>query len=115
MAREPGYESFTYRHHGYLARGRYAEQLERFYELFPTARVLLLQSEALLHDPNAVLGDVWSFLGLEPSTVGGTQLLDTGSYDPMPEEIRDRLRRYYDGHNQRLYQLTGVDFRWPAS
>src|SRR5215218_5774852 len=30
LARDEGYSSHTHRHHAYLARGRYAEQLERF-------------------------------------------------------------------------------------
>jgi hypothetical protein len=115
MLREPGYESFAYRHHGYLARGRYAEQLERLFELVPPARVLLLQSEALLADPDAVLARVWSFLDLPPYTLRRTRRLDAGSYDPMPDDVRDRLRRYYGGHNQRLRQLTGIDFAWPAA
>jgi hypothetical protein len=115
MLREPGYESFAYRHHGYLARGRYAEQLERLYELFAPSQVLLLQSEALLADPDPVLRRVWDFLGLPPYTVDHPQLLDTGSYRPMPDAVRDRLASYFDSHNRRLYDLPGVDFRWPAA
>jgi hypothetical protein len=113
MVNEPGYESFAYRHHGYLARGRYAEQLERLYALVSPSRVLLLQSELLLADPNAVLDRVWRFLGLPPHTLDHPRLLDRGSYEPMPDTIRDRLQAYYEPFNQRLYELPGVNFRWP--
>jgi Sulfotransferase domain len=115
MVNEPGYESFAYRHHGYLARGRYAEQLERLYALVSPSRVLVLQSEMLLVDPDAVLDRVWRFLGLSPHSLDRPRLLDRGSYQPMPDSIRDRLRAYYKVFNQRLYQLPGVDFRWPAT
>jgi hypothetical protein len=114
MVSEPGYESFAYRHHGYLARGRYAEQLERLYALVSPSRVLLLQSEMLLADPNAVLDRVWRFLGLPPHTLDRPRRLDSGSYAPIPAPIRDRLRTYYEIPNQRLYQLPGVNFRWPT-
>jgi sulfotransferase family protein len=115
MVNEPGYESFAYRHHGYLARGRYAEQLERLYELVSPSRVLLLQSELLLADPNAVLDRVWRFLDLPPHAIYHAQLLDSGSYAPMPDTIRERLQQYYHSHNRRLYELPGVDFRWPTA
>jgi len=115
MVNEPGYESFAYRHHGYLARGRYAEQLERLYALVPPSRVLLLQSEMLLADPNAVLDRVWRFLGLPPHILDHPRLLDSGSYGPMATTIRERLQQYYHSHNRRLYELPGVDFRWPTA
>src|SRR6266508_3758960 len=35
MVAEPGYSSFAHRHLAYLARGRYAEQLERIHALIP--------------------------------------------------------------------------------
>jgi hypothetical protein len=114
MVNEPGYQSFAYRHHGYLARGRYAQQLERLYDLVSPSQVLVLQSELLLADPNAVLDRVWRFLGLPPHTLDSPRLLDRGSYQPMPDTIRDRLRTYYDVPNHRLYELPGVDFRWPT-
>ena len=82
--------------------------------MFSPSQVLLLQSELLLADPNAVLDRVWRFLGLPPYTIGQAQLLDTGAYDPMPAAILERLQQYYDSHNRRLYTLPGVDFRWPA-
>jgi hypothetical protein len=115
MVNEPGYESFAYRHHGYLARGCYAEQLERLYALVSPSRVLALQSEMLLADPNAVLGRVWRFLDLPPHILSYPRRLDSGSYEPMPDTIRDRLRGYYEVPNRRLYKLPGVDFRWPSS
>ena len=41
MAADPGFQGFAWRHWSYLARGRYAEQLERLYELFPPSQVLV--------------------------------------------------------------------------
>ncbi len=51
MAADPGFQGFAWRHWSYLARGRYAEQLERLYELFPPSQVLVVQSELLRADP----------------------------------------------------------------
>src|SRR5436190_14197633 len=69
MVADPGFQSFAWRHHSYLARGRYAEQLDRLYELFPPDQVLVIQSESLRADPNRALEALWRFLGLAPFTV----------------------------------------------
>jgi hypothetical protein len=115
MLADPGYQSFAWRHHSYLARGRYGEQLERLYELFPPAQVLVLQSEALLADPNQALEAVWRFLGLAPCTlVDRLAYKAGGNHETMLASTRDRLHAYFADHNERLYALPGVGFRWPA-
>jgi hypothetical protein len=115
MLADPGYQSFAWRHHSYLARGRYGEQLERLYELFPPAQVLVLQSEALLADPNQALESLWRFLGLAPLTLADRFAFKAGgNHETMLAATRDRLHAYFADHNERLYALPGVGFRWPA-
>ncbi len=114
MVAEPGYSSFAHRHLSYLARGRYAEQLQGIHALVPPSRVLVLQSEALFSDPDAELERVWRFLDLEPFRLGSAPVFKAGG-DPeaMPAAARAWLQRYFASPNQRLYRLPGVGFRWP--
>jgi hypothetical protein len=116
MLAEPGYASFAHRHFSYLARGRYVEQLQRLYRQVPPGRVLLLQSEAMFADPGAELARVWRFLGLAPHRLGEAPVFKAGGHrqEEMPAPVRAWLERYFAEHNQRLYGLPGVDFRWPA-
>jgi hypothetical protein len=115
MVVEPGYAGFAYRHFSYLARGRYAEQLERVYAAVPPSQVLVLQSEAMFADPGAELNRVWRFLGLEPHRLGEVPVFKAGRHgEPMPAPARHWLEQYFAAHNQRLYRLPGIDFRWPA-
>lgn len=115
MTADPGYHSSAWRHHSYLARSRYAEQLERLYELLPPSRVFVLQSETLRADPNRALAPVWRFLGLEPFTLVDSLAYDaSGGHETMSAATRTRLEAYFEEHNRRLYALPGVDFRWPA-
>jgi hypothetical protein len=113
MVADPTYASFEHRHHAYLARGRYAEQLEAIRGLFPAERLLVVQSEAMFADPNAAIGRVWDFLGLPQHTLGQVQAFKAGSYDSMPERALARLGAYYAEPNERLYALPGINFRWP--
>jgi hypothetical protein len=115
LVADPSYVSHAHRHHSYLRRGHYAEQLERLYRLFPTEQVLVLQSEALFADPHGQLGRVWSCLGLSPARLHGLQPMKTGRQAAVPASAAERLQEYYRPHNDRLYALPGIDFRWPGS
>ncbi len=115
MVVEPGYSSFAYRHFSYLARGCYAEQLERVHAVVPPSQVLVLQSEAMFADPGAELARAWRFLDLEPHPLGEVPVFKAGGHgEAMPAPARRWLEQYFAGHNQRLYRLSGIDFRWPA-
>ncbi len=115
MIAEPGYSSSAYRHFSYLARGHYAEQLEKVHALLPPSHVLVLQSEALFADPDAELERVWRFLGLGPCRIGEAPAFKAGDCtEAVPPAARAWLERYFARPNQRLYGLPGVSFRWPA-
>src|ERR1700751_618216 len=51
MRDDPRYESFSHRHHSYLHRGHYAEQLERAFAPFPRSQVHVIDSEAYFGQP----------------------------------------------------------------
>jgi hypothetical protein len=113
MVADPTYQSFEHRHHGYLARGRYAEQLDEIREHFPAEQLLVLQSEELFENADAALDGVWRHLSLPPYRLGAVSAFKAGSYDAIPESARDRLTAYYAEHNSRLYAQAGISFRWP--
>lgn len=50
----------------YTDLGMYAEQVERYLSVFGDRRVLLLESDRLLSEPDAVLAEVEDFLGVTP-------------------------------------------------
>ena len=33
-------------------------------------------------------------------------------YDPIPADVRAQLAEYFRPHNERLYELVGIDFGW---
>ena len=51
MVDDPGYRSFSHRHHGYLHRGQYAEQLARMRRSFPAERIHVIDSESFFEHP----------------------------------------------------------------
>jgi hypothetical protein len=104
--------SAMHQHCSYLARGRYAEQLERWYALYPRERVLVLRFEDLVHDPLAVLNRTLGFLGLPAAGSVRLEARNTRRYPPMAEATASRLREYFAPHNARLEKLLGRPLGW---
>jgi hypothetical protein len=110
---DPSYPAFSLEHYSYLARGRYALQLENWMQYFPKEQFLILASEEFYADTASVYLRVLEWLGLPPWEPKRYQRFkDGGNYPPMEESTRHRLIEYFAPHNQRLYELLGKDFGW---
>jgi hypothetical protein len=112
MSADPYYNSWNYGCWSYLSRSRYAEQVERWLELFPREQFLFLKAEDLFDEPERTLDAVYEFVGLPPYRPAQPPRLNTSEYQAMPAETRALLREYFRPHNERLYELVGVDFGW---
>ncbi len=113
LAQEPNYYSVARDHFAYLARARYAEQLERWLEHFPRDRIAIYAAERFKADPAGVVRDAQAFLGLAPrATEPHARPNSGGPYAPMNPATRERLRDYFRPFNERLYAIAGEDFGW---
>lgn len=109
---EPGYRSFSHQHHSYIARGRYAEQLERWFAAFDRNRILILSAEDLFADPERLVSQVQDFIGVPRHRPRDLTPKNARSYPPISDSLRTRLRGEFAAHNERLYELVGRDFGW---
>lgn len=105
---DPCYVSFAHRHHAYLSRGHYAEQLARLYALFPAEQVLVLSFERFFSDSSAGMAEVLAFLNLPEHRLSRFGVHKAARYQPMPSTVRKRLEDYYEPHNRRLAEDFGV-------
>lgn len=97
----------------YLLRSRYAEQVERWLALFPRERFLFLKTDDMDSNPQQALDRVYEFLGLPPySNEQLPRLHIAPEYEPLSAETRAELVEYFRPHNERLYELVGIDFGW---
>ena len=112
LAAEPGYFSQAWWSHAYKARGRYAEQLERWLELFPREQLLILPSEDLDTDPEWTHAQVLEFLGATPHRLDSYPRVYERQYEAMDAETRERLAAELEAPNRRLYELLGRDLGW---
>jgi hypothetical protein len=104
--------SREHQHFSYLARGRYAEQLDRWFAVIPRERFLVLRFEDLARDPLDVLNATLDFLSLSRATTVSLEARNTRKYPPLAETTVARLREYFEPHNRRLEVLLGRPMNW---
>jgi hypothetical protein len=98
--------------HGYLARGRYAEQLERWLAVFPREQLLVTESDALRG--GRVPAEVLAFLGLPGEGAPAVPDRNVGAYAAPASGIESRLVDYFRPQNARLGSLLGIELPWPT-
>jgi hypothetical protein len=106
------YYSFNYQNYSYMARGMYADQLERWFRYFPREQFLILQSEAVYADPAKEFVRVLDFVHVPRWQPQVFQPSLQGEYEPMQPEMRAYLSDFFAPHNERLYELLDIDFEW---
>jgi hypothetical protein len=113
MAGDPRYRSWDFSRWSYLYRSRYAEQLEPWLELFPREQFLFVKAEDMFADPQRELDAAHQFLGLPPHQPEHVSQLNVSpEHTSLPDDVRERLVDYFRPHNERLYELVGIDFGW---
>ena len=115
ILRDPAYFSFAHNHFAYLARGRYAAQLEHWLEFFPREKLLVLCSERFYADSPGTLATVFRFLDLPDWTPPPAKKLNARAYSGIDPAIRKHLVDYYAPHNEQLFRLIGERFHEWAS
>jgi hypothetical protein len=114
---DPDYVSRRHHRYSYVARGRYADQLERWLAHYPRQRFVFVRSEDLYADPPQTYRRLLDDLGLEPSE---PREFRNHSYaagprqdgPPMSPSVRARLQATFAEDNARLAALTGLDLGW---
>ena len=112
ILQDESYDSFNRRNYSYLSRGIYVDQLETWTSIFPREQLLILNSEDLYTDPQAILKQVLDFLALPARALKEYAKHNQADYPRMGARTRGRLIDYFKPYNQRLYGYLGVDFDW---
>ena len=108
------YRSAGYIRHSYKARGRYAEQLDRYMQLFAREQILIIDSEGLFARPADYMQRIYEFAGVDSGYAAG----ELKARNVAPEKtnadprVRDELTEYFRPHNRALYDMLGTEFTW---
>lgn len=113
LARDPTAVSGPHQHWSYLARGRYAGQLTRWFDAFPRDRFLIVFAETFFRDPAEVLGRVEDHLGLPRSEGAAVDEIANRGDGSRPDDatLRD-LRDRFAEDDRRLGDLLEESPPW---
>ena len=107
-----------FRSHGtaeyhYVQRGFYMDQIERFLKIFPDrSKLHIVIAERVRANMKVEYGKILAFIGADVNAPLVLEDDHVGSYTkPMSDTVREKLRRIYTPHNERLYDFLG--FRIP--
>jgi hypothetical protein len=112
MLADPGYFSYAWWNYTYLARGRYAEQLERWLAAFPPEQLLVVPTDDLRDSPRETYSRVLEFVGAGRHELDAYPRIFSRDYAGMGPETRERLSAYFAEPNRRLYELIGRELAW---
>ena len=112
MLRDPSYFSHAWWNYTYVARGRYAEQLERWLAAFPRDQLLVLLTDELAADTAGTYRRVLDFLGAEAQDLDSYPRIFDRDYADMGPATRVRLEELFAEPNRRLAALLGRDLPW---
>lgn len=115
MASEPGYQSYSHRHHSYAARGDYVRLLQPYYDRLPSSQIHIVYSEAFFADPVTEFRALTDFLGVEHVTGLSFDQHNARRGGPMPERATQRLTARFEGQHASLEKLVGRRPPWPPS
>ena len=106
------YQSHNHRHHAYLRRGLYAQQIRRIHEVVGSDRLYLLDADDFFQHPVEEFRALLRWLGLPdyiPDTVPAENAQPRAAMD---EQLRARLRDYFAIPDSELADLMGKTPSW---
>jgi hypothetical protein len=112
MRADASYESVSHRHHAYLARGRYVEQLETLAASCGADNLLVLDADDFFAHPEPHYARVLDFLGIPEQQRASFEQHNARPGAPMPPSLRSRLEDYFQPYDEALTPYLGVTPSW---
>jgi Sulfotransferase domain len=106
------YKDLRSPHRTYLDSGYYAEQIERYVDLFGIDRLHVVFFEELIAGQHTVMNGIFRFLGVDPPrqhlvNYSPENVSHRGAWERLDITTEDWLREHYEVHNRRLERLLG--------
>lgn len=112
MRANPAYESFSHRHHSYVTKGQYVEQVRPLLNLFGRDRVFVVDSETFGAEPGATFDEILAFLGLPAWRPAEFGRWNARPREPMAETTHARLEKHFAPYDAALAELLGRPLAW---
>ncbi|MGW5875532.1 sulfotransferase family protein [Nocardiopsis terrae] len=111
---DPGHHSHSHQHHGYVARGRYVDQLVRMERHLGRERMHVVDYADLFDGTPRALGGIVRFLGLPPGPETAPGRHNARERAVMPDSLRAELTERFADSDARLADWWGRTPSWRA-
>lgn len=112
MVSEPAYESYSYRHHAYRARGEYLSQLAPAAALLGRDQLHVMYSEDFFAYPEEEFARLTDFLGARAHTLTRFERYNARPSTSMPIEARRLLSEHFADQRAPLETFVGRPAPW---
>jgi Sulfotransferase domain len=112
MKADPKFYSRGFATYSYLARGRYAEQLQRWFNCFPREQILIVESGRFFSDTDAQFRAICRFIGIAERPLDAYPATGQGQRRGDDERAIVFARDYFRPHNAALCALLGEGYGW---
>lgn len=102
---------FTY---AYLERGKYAEKLKKWFEVFPKKFFIIKNSDDFFKKPETTYDEVLKFLQLSKWKLKKHLPQMVGKYqqNEIEPKVKKQLMEYFKPFNEKLYKLLEINYHW---
>jgi len=114
MAEDPHFYSDDVMRYSYLGRGRYAEQLARWFACFPREQILVQFSERFYGEPDQSFREICRFIGIAERSLPAYPPEGAGGGKKPSDAALAYARDHFRPHNVALRALLGTDPGWAS-
>lgn len=107
-------ETLYFKLASYIRGGRFADNVQPFFEHFPTENMMFIDFREFKADTEGVLKEVYKFLGIEDNPYVKLKPGMVTDYKgrKMHPSCKRKLQELFYESNHRFYRLLGRDFKW---
>lgn len=98
-----------YEKYSYLDKGKYAEQLESWFQVFPKEQFFIFKTEEF--NPKT-WKKIYNFLDLPDFELVKDEKFSVGSYEPIEKSVKKYLIEYFKPHNEKLSKILKINLDW---
>ena len=115
FAADPLHRSFSHRHHAYLGRSQYSEQIQRYVDALGANRVHVFDADRFFTEPAEEFATLQEWLGLTVRPVPFLERLNARPGPPLDTALEARLRAHFAPYDAALERLMGRRPSWVRS
>lgn len=109
---DPSYQSFHHRHHAYVGRGRYAEQIVRLQQALSPEQVFVIDANKFFAEPVEQFARLQQWLGLPVHDPVKVEQANARPSKPMADSLRSALLERFDESDAELSAILGATPSW---